>query len=167
MISHFERWSKLLTPVFALFAAVWVVWQYVDTANRESTTPFYEERLKDCRAASSAAAMIAEPVEPTKQQEQQDIFWGLYYGPLVMVENQVVSDKMDSFGRVLISYAPQLRDGSVKADILEELQAKALDISSACRDLTSQDFRLHLAGIDKLQRLIKGKSKSSGTESTP
>jgi hypothetical protein len=157
----FDRWFKILAGGGALLTALWGIWQYADTAQREAIKPFLELRLKNCTEASNAAALIAQPAGAKDQVEQQANFWRLYWGPLAIVENQVVEERMVEFGRLLqtSSYANELQAGhEVDPAALSELRQGALKISHACRSMISEDFALRLPpGVDKLAKLLESR----------
>ncbi|WP_316168351.1 MULTISPECIES: hypothetical protein [unclassified Bradyrhizobium] len=159
---RFDGLFKIVAGGGALLTALWGVWQYADTAQREAIKPFLEQRLKRCTEASNAAALIAQPAGAKDQVEQQAIFWRLYWGPLAIVENQVVEERMVDFGRLLqtSNYAIQLQAGhEIDSAILSELRQGALRISHACRSMISEDFALRLPpGVDKLARLLESRS---------
>src|SRR5665213_2681742 len=138
----FDRIFKVATAAGALLTAIWGIWQYVDTAQRDAAKPFLAERLADCVAASSAAALIAAPVDASKQGEQQDTFWRLYWGPLAIVEDTDVESKMVNFGRLLRFHADELKAGTpIDGGTVSLLTQAALQVSHACRAMVSSDFR--------------------------
>jgi len=63
--------------------------------------PLLEKQLSLYFEAASAASTIATTADLSERRKAIDAFWRLYYGPLVVVENTVVSGAMKSFGNCL------------------------------------------------------------------
>lgn len=93
---------KILVPGLLTFATLCVgIWQYVDKAAQANREPFLRQQLALAVETSELVGILASTSDPAEWKKAQDRFWVLYWGPLAIVENVEVEQRMVAFGRKL------------------------------------------------------------------
>ncbi len=93
---------KIVVPGLLTFATLCVgIWQYVDKAAQANREPFLRQQLALAVEASEVAGTLAASSDPQKWQAAQARFWVLYWGPLAIVENIEVEQRMVEFGKLV------------------------------------------------------------------
>ena len=85
----------------------------------------------------AAASTIATTTNPEERRKAEAKFWMLYWGPLVVVETQEVSEAMQKFGNCLT--------GETKGDLC----ALSAELASACQSSVTQGANLRLVEFSK------------------
>ena len=98
--------------------------------------PFLEKQLDYCIQAANAVAVVSTAEDTEIRSKKVSEFYQLYYGPLVLFENESVAGAMVAFRKDLERQADR-----------HELQSSALKVSSACRDLIASQWRIGLSTI--------------------
>lgn len=125
-----EAWLKVATPIGAVVAFSWGVFQYIqnernqaEVRRMEATKPFLELQLQLYTTASTATATLATSDDQTERAAALKRFLALYWGELALVEDRRVEQAMVAFGKGLKRNADR-----------EELQRLSLDLAHAFRD---------------------------------
>jgi hypothetical protein len=107
-----RNWGRILPTLSALvplMALLFAVQQFVqqqkasekaNTANSERAfmQPILNRQMNTYFDASAVAATLASSDDPKEREKAAEMFWKLYYGPLVMLESPEVSGAMKDFG---------------------------------------------------------------------
>ncbi|MCE7030765.1 hypothetical protein [Jiella avicenniae] len=141
-----ESWAKALGVVVALVGVAVSIHQFNQTYEMDAKRPFLEKQMELCLEASTVTATIASKpdADPTRQQAV-DRFWVLYYGPLSVVEGNLVESHMVCFGRKLQGEGAQGCD-----DI--SLSSRSHRLAKSCRDLIATNWGVSkemLVGADQ------------------
>jgi hypothetical protein len=154
----------MITAVGLVAGGLWTVWKYLadrqkekqlDRASRdrelqlaqekaksaevEARKPFSERQLQIYFQAVEAASLLATlPKTHQAYGAVSSDFWKLYWGPLALVEDQLVANAMFNFGAAAKGDAPP--------DVLQEY---ALKLAHACRDSLAESWKVSLPVIEK------------------
>ena len=118
-IARIEVIIRLLTILGAVVAFSWGVFKYfednknlVESRRIEATKPFLERQLKLYTEATQVASTIANTEDSPERRAAEERFYLLYWGELVMVENEGVEAAMVAFEKGLNDKVPakQLKD---------------------------------------------------------
>jgi hypothetical protein len=72
-------------------------------SERAFMQPILNRQMNTYFDASAAAATLASSDDPKERAQAAEMFWKLYYGPLVMLESPEVSGAMKDFGQCVKS----------------------------------------------------------------
>ena len=148
-------WLKNLgwigTAAAAVFASIWGFLTYEDQARLAFRKPMVDHTINLCLEITDLAGnMVGEPDEGQWRKHIGD-FWRLYYGKLVMIENQELATSMVELGQ------------SVKAAEFtsrSSLGAGALAVSRACRQqisvLMDTGWKMDPVGLITTSDVLKG-----------
>src|ERR1700686_1520426 len=103
---EYKQWDlriKIATLVAAAIGGVWALCSYRLTTEKEFRRPLWDKQLSLYFDASVAAGKIATLPASSKDRESSiSDFWNLYFGPLVVVEDdENVCKAMVDFGNCL------------------------------------------------------------------
>ena len=125
-----EQLLKIAGAVGAIFAFVFGVIKYFDDRSREIenarievSRPFLERQLALCTDVTRAAAVIATSDDAELRTNAARRFWELYFGELVLVEDDRIAGAMSQFKSAL--------DPKTEKSQRETL---SLRLARACRD---------------------------------
>ena len=103
------------TPIGAIFLAIFALFGYLITAERESRSKFLEKQLDSCAdiaetvgsLATQGNSLATQGNSPATQEDSKewqktyDKFWSYYWGRLGVFENTELETRMVEFGDVL------------------------------------------------------------------
>lgn len=143
----FERWPRAAIYILAIYAIGYSVYFAYETYRKnlyEAEHSYVQGIFDQCLAASDTTARIATATS----RPEKDIadFWALYYGKLVVIENEAVAGAMREFGesvRQKVSFQSDVGD--------TKLINLALTVSGACRDLIKSSWGLSIAPWSTLE----------------
>lgn len=95
--SKWELWLKTLTLIGALVAALWSIYVYQDTREKEFYSSFWNKKMELYIGVSEAASTLATTDSPKAFAEAQAAYWGYFYGRLSVVEDETVKNAMQVF----------------------------------------------------------------------
>jgi hypothetical protein len=135
----FDRWPRASIYLLALYFVGYSAFTAYETYRKntyEAERPFVQAIFDQCLSAAETTARIATATSRLPEQEQ--IFWTLYYGKLVIIENNAVASAMKDFGQ-------QLRNNP------NDLRTQALKVAGACRDLIKRSWGLSMEPWKQLE----------------
>ena len=124
---------KVVGGLLAIVGAGVGLYQYVDSAQRESKKPFWERQVSLYFDATTAAATLATSDDESRRTKAAADFWRLYWGPLALVEDREVEAAMVRLGRCLDKECPR-----------PELQQLSLALAHTCRRSLQVSWNLTL-----------------------
>jgi len=124
---------KVVAGLLAVIGAGVGLWQYVDSAQRESKKPFWERQVSLYFDATSAAATLATSDVESRRREAAADFWRLYWGPLALVEDREVEAAMVRFGKCIDKECPR-----------DQRQQLSLALAHTCRRSLQASWNLTL-----------------------
>ncbi len=151
-----EAYSKAFAVFAGVLAAAWTIWTYTHELQKERDTkeqagrslalqarqPFEAERLRFYEQAVTIAGVL--PVsEPEIRKKAEADFWKLYWGPMVLVEDDEVARAMIELGRC------------IKDPQCAERETLSLRLGRSCRSSLASVWDVYLPDVskDKLERL--------------
>jgi hypothetical protein len=94
---------QLAAPVGAVFVAIFALFGYLITAERESRSKFLEKQLDSCADIAETVGTLASVGDDNRLWfHNQDKFWSYYWGRLGVFENSVLEGRMVQFGDLLV-----------------------------------------------------------------
>jgi hypothetical protein len=124
---------KAVAGLLAVIGAAVGLYQYVDSAQRESRKPYWERQVSLYFDATSAAATLATSDDESQRKQAAADFWKLYWGPLALVEDREVEAAMVGLGRCLQKECPKAA-----------LQDLSLALAHTCRQSLQASWNLTL-----------------------
>jgi hypothetical protein len=109
---------------------------------QESKKPFWQKQVDLYFDASNAVSTLINSTDAVKRQQAEDRFWQLFYGELVIVEDQNVERAMIDIS----SYLIQCRQSPPRCEDYK-LKNLALALSSSCRQSIGESWKLGLEGL--------------------
>jgi hypothetical protein len=142
----FDKWPRASIYLLIAYVILYSAFTAYETYRKntyEAERTFVQAIFDQCSVASDMVARIATATSSSPELGHEiERFWTLYYGKLVIVENNAVANAMKSFGNKLREH-PALGE----RDLLE----KALTVGGACRDLIKASWGLSMAPWKDLQ----------------
>jgi hypothetical protein len=121
---------NLVTAIALIGGGIWTVYTYFSSREHEAKIaaiearkPFEAKRLELYIEAASVAAVATSGKDTKEVKKAKDQFWYLYWGPLAVVEDQMVSRAMVKLGACM--------QDKTKCD--KDPRQLALDLSRTCR----------------------------------
>lgn len=102
--------------------------QFLRNQTVEAAKPYLQKKLQWCEEAVDTASVIAT-AETAVREKKTPRFWQLYWGLMVLVENQKVTDAMQGFKDVLL-----LEEAPSPPESSSMLKSAALNLAKACRE---------------------------------
>jgi hypothetical protein len=148
-----EKFPRLTVYALVLYAIVYSALYGYETYRKnvyEAEKPYIQGVYDKCLEASELVAQIGT----SNDYPDADIrkFWILYYGKLVIFENDAVAAGMGQFGDRLRELGPG-GFGTGQAD--QGLLKAALTIAGSCRDLIKDTWHLSITPWQSLDVSVK------------
>jgi hypothetical protein len=89
------------TPIGAIFLAIFALFGYLITAERESRSKFLEKQLDSCADIAEIVGSLTTSPTTEDWRKTYDKFWSYYWGRLGVFENTELETRMDELGDVL------------------------------------------------------------------
>jgi hypothetical protein len=89
------------TPIGAIFLAIFALFGYLITAERESRSKFLEKQLDICADIAEIVGTLATQASSEEWLKAFNKFWSYYWGRLGVFENTEIERRMVEFGDVL------------------------------------------------------------------
>jgi len=125
--STLERVLKVVGSVVTVVGLFLGSAQFLRNQTVEAAKPYLQKKLEWCEDAVETASFIAT-ADPAARGTKTLRFWQLYWGLMVLVENQKVNDAMQGFkDALLLEEAPGPPESS------SMLKSAALHLAQACR----------------------------------
>jgi len=96
-----ESSAKVAATIIAISGFLFGVWKFAEESERGFRKPYWEKSISLYFEATSATATIASTTDETERSAAINDFWRLYWGPLVLVEDNQVSAEMIKYGNCL------------------------------------------------------------------
>jgi hypothetical protein len=125
--------------ILALLTALLGIWQFTAQQSQANRQPFLQKQLDLSFKAVETAGQLASETDPVEWEKARVAFWGLYWGPLSIVEDLAVESAMADLGN-LIPREP------VKAPKLpmDSLGKPSYRLAHAVRDLLLNSWNVKL-----------------------
>jgi hypothetical protein len=88
-------------PIGAVFLAVFALFGYLVTAQREARSPFLERQLDSCADIADTVGKLAFLPAGRPRNDAWDTFWAYHWGRLGMFENSMLAKVMREFADLL------------------------------------------------------------------
>jgi hypothetical protein len=140
------QWSPLALSLATIVIGIWQFGEQSAQANRE---PFLKQQMDLAFEASSSAAQLANETDPDEWEKARKTFLRLFWGPLKMVENKKVAEKM---GAVKTRMEELVKTHPVAASDLPvtKLDLESRELACELRRLVLSSWRANLAAIEGL-----------------
>lgn len=140
------QWLPLALSLLTILVGVWQFGEQSAQANRE---PFLKQQMELAFEASSSAALLANETDPVEWEKARKTFLRLFWGPLKMVENKKVAEKM---GAVRTKMEEIVKTHPVAASQLPvtQLDLESRELACELRSLVLTSWRANLAAIEGL-----------------
>jgi len=125
-------------------SGIWAVYSYRKKREKEFRMPLWDKQLSLYFEATEVATKTATLPDGLEKTKAVDKFWELYYGPLVVVEdNKNVAQAMINFGNCLGgANAKEPRNCSGA-----ELRNLALELGQKCRESIADSWDVKLKSL--------------------
>jgi hypothetical protein len=97
--TKWELWLKTATLCGALVAAMWTLYVYSDSKQKEFYSSFWNKKMELYVGVSEAASTLATTESADEFVKARAAFWGYYYGRLSIVEDETVKVAMQVFAK--------------------------------------------------------------------
>ena len=141
--------SVVIPWLFSLVTIGVGIWQFADSSAQANREPFLKQQLEVSFEASRTVAQLANETNPDEWEKARKTFWQLYWGPLVIVENQEVELAMGNVKTKLEAAVPKLPVQPVQLP-LKMLDADSRDLACAVRRLILASWRVALPPLKYL-----------------
>jgi len=129
------------TPLGAVFLAVFALFGYLISAEREARRPFLEKQLETCSNIAGIVGTLSSTSfagDRKRWSAANANFWTYYWGRLGMFEDSPLEHRMVQFGDMLIAIEPivsenEFNDPTSKV-VREILQQPSLCVAHTCRE---------------------------------
>ena len=138
-----DSFCKVVGMIGIILGGGWTVVTYLQNAKiaaeaaaREAQKPFLDKRLELYIQAVSSVATIGTSSNPKDIAEAKINFWNLNWGPLALVEDEEVQNKMDAVAQCLRK-KPQCE--------AKEIRELAENLAHSCKKSISSEWGVTLA----------------------
>lgn len=132
-----ESKIKAFVAFVSLAAFFFSVFQFLTLRSIEARKPYLERKLAWCEEAVESAAKIASSSNPSDDDVSR--FWEMYWGVMIMIEREDVTDAMVAFGEALKS-GEAAGNTAKNGENLTGLTGKSQDLANACRRELSREW---------------------------
>ena len=151
---RYELYLKVAGPLLVLAGLIFGVYQYQDTARldreardeqykkslveaqREAKKPFYEKQLALYLEATNVTSRISTPISEEDKNAAIVRFGQLYWGQLVLVEDQKVATAMIAFKKALENTTDSEEEKA------ENLKRKTIELARKCRESLKESWEV-------------------------
>ncbi|MGY3437192.1 MULTISPECIES: hypothetical protein [unclassified Marinovum] len=129
---------KTATAVVAAAGFLFGVYQFLQTQAIAAATPYLQKQLTWCEEAVETTAAIATATPPDPADVAR--FWQMYWGVMVLIEDEAIERTMVAFGRDL---DPGDQQPKISAEVGQQppnLPRRALAVARACRTSLARDW---------------------------
>ena len=130
---NLKVYLDLGTKIALVVAGCFALWKYADSKTKEYQQPLYDAQVGYYFEVVELAARLTTSLEMPQWERDKSRFWELYYGPMILVEDQDVETAMMTFGKCLHDF-DILKSTDQMKEKMKELRMLALRLSYACRD---------------------------------
>ena len=123
-------------PIGAIFIAIFALFGYLITAERESRRLFLEKQLESCADIAETVGVLATEGDIKLWNSQKNKFWAYYWGRLGVFETSSLEQRMVEFGDLL--YNPNTEFESHNPGKTIDLHEPALCIAHTCKTQARQ-----------------------------
>lgn len=133
-----EERTKVGATLLSLVAIVIGGSQFIQNQRILAATPFLQKKLEWCEKAVKTVSALAVNDQPNPEDEQE--FWQLYWGLMVLIENESIETAMVEFGEALEG-SRQIESGAKNsATPLIGLRGASLGVARACRRELAEEW---------------------------
>lgn len=145
---NIRLWLDIISKTLVLFAAIFAVWKYSDTRTKEYQKPLWEAQTRLYFEVTSIAARLTNEFDLNNWERDKKRFYELYWGQMILVEDEDVEKAMVEFGKRLYDF-DQLTNTEEMQKSMKNLRVYAHKLSYACRasinrGITSTAPTMHL-----------------------
>jgi hypothetical protein len=143
-----EKWPRMTVYALVIYAVGYSALYAYESYRKniyEAEKPYIQGLYDECLNASELSAKIS--TAPNYSEDDIRDFWTLYYGKLVIFENDAVAKSMAEFGDAL--------NETTFGEDNEKLRTKSLTIAGACRDLIRDTWNLSISPWQSLDVKVK------------
>jgi hypothetical protein len=112
-------------PIGAMFIAIFALFGYLISAQREARRPFLEKQLQACAEIADTVGTLANEGDPSLSTAAYKKFWAYRWGRLSMFEDPLLEQNMDEFNDILWM--------SFNSGDKLDLHQPALSVARTCR----------------------------------
>jgi len=124
---------EIVSRVALVVAGVYAIWQYSDVKTKEYQQPLWDAQVRLYFEVSDLAARLTNDVDYANWESDRRRFFELYWGSMILVEDEAVEKEMVQFGTRLHAFDPTSADASAEKD-MAGLREASHALSYACRD---------------------------------
>jgi hypothetical protein len=141
-----EYWVRLVGVAAIVASGCWAVYSYRENTEKEARRPVWERQLTLYFQITEAAGKIVALKDGDPQRgEALQIYWTLYHGPLVVVQDlRTVADANIAFGKCLIK--PGFTKPEEDCDA-STLQLRAIALALACKQSIGESWDRKLQNL--------------------
>ena len=142
--SNLIGWSTLgITGLLGAATIIFGAYKFYDELQHSARKPFNDMQLELSVEASKAVSVLAFVDDEEKWRKAREEFWGLYWGPLAIVED-------DSVARVMIEIGEKIPiDGNVPRLPATDLKKLSIKLAKAIRNQTANSWGVGLGKSSK------------------
>lgn len=130
----FDFVIKIVTTIAIVIGFVWGAVQYFDTKRQEYNMQLWNKKMDYYLHTSSAVAKIATSESVSQVKEEIDKFWSLYYGPMAVLEDSNVKNKMEKVAGFVSEYENKNRESDAKTRIQPNIFKEDPDFMKSFRN---------------------------------
>jgi hypothetical protein len=136
-LTQHQYWAlDIIVKSILLIAGIWAVYKYKDTVHREFRKPLWDKQIEVYSDICEIAATLATVHHKTSEYSQaRERFLRLYYGLSILVDDNIVEERLLEFRKLLHSDDRRRRD----------LRAACVDLTEACRVSLTQSWQTRLS----------------------
>jgi len=124
---------EFVSKIALLVAGIYAIWQYADIKKREYQQPLWETQIKLFFEVSDLTSRLTNEFESQRWEKDKRRFYELYWGSMILVEDESVEKAMVEFGNRLYDF-DQIKEVGDMKKAMEELREYAHNVSYACRN---------------------------------
>jgi len=125
-----------VVAIVGLLTFIFSAWQFFEKQGDANREPFLRKQMDLAFETSKTVATLASTSDPKAWEEARLEFWMLYWGPLSIVENQAVKNKMMELGAIV----PQGPDPGMNSARKRAMQDKSYELAQSMRQLMLESW---------------------------
>jgi hypothetical protein len=127
---------KIISMSGAAIVAIALTGTFFESVRRDQEKIYQQALLEECTKISTVLYEFAVPRPWEVKQETYQMFWQLFFGPLIIVEGKEVSDAMVEVATLINAHAAtdQGQPKCWESDDVTKLHALTLNVVEECRN---------------------------------
>jgi len=132
----------IISKLAIVVVGIWGVWQYSDIKTKEYQKPLWETQIRIYIEVADLVSRLTNEITIAKWEADKIRFYELYWGSMILIEDNAVETAMVNFGNHLYDF-DKIKNPEQKEEVRKKLRKYAHELSYALRDSINRGIESH------------------------